>query len=399
MASKRNTSRKTGRNDTQNKKSKGIGSRARGLFTLSNLLAIPSNLATMRKFMSAVNWREAQAEISAELERKVAIVGLANSGKSTLFNTLKGKYASPVSEQEGTTTTLVRGAFGPFQLIDTPGHLPDMQDEAIHEAAVVMCLLDAAQGVRPRDMEVIQNMRDAEKPFVVALNKADLLVESADDAAARASLRLHVRDVIPISALTGENVAEELIPALIDASPEAALAIGRQLPEYRRNAANKIVRSSALVSLVAGMEPIPLIDIPILLGNQVRLLLRIAAVYGEPLSAQHIRELLLTIAGGLALRYLAEELAKAVPFGGDFVSGAIAAAGTWAIGQVAIEYFEHNKRLSGAEINELFGRYYRRYREEHPASEVARQRALPPASLSSSTFEITPDTSAEGAIG
>jgi len=357
---------------------KSLGARARSLFTLSNLAGIPSNLATVRKFMSAVNWREAQEEVVGDLDRKIAIVGLANSGKSTLFNTLKGKYVSPVSETEGTTTEFVRGAFGPFSLIDTPGHLPDMQDEAIQESSVVVYLLDASQGVRPRDLEVIQGMRDSAKPFVIALNKSDLLVESADDASARAAARLHVNDVIPVSARTGDNIAEELIPAIIEASPEAALVIGRQLPQYRRTAANKIVRTATLVSLVAGMEPIPLIDIPILLSNQAQLLLRIAAVYGEPMSMRHVRELMVTVAGGLALRYLAEEAAKAVPFGGDLVSGAIAAAGTWAIGQVAIEYFDNNKKLSGSQINDLFRRYYSRYREEHPAR--TEPVALPPAS-------------------
>ncbi len=94
------------------------------------------------------------------------------------------------------------------------------------------------------------------------------------------------------------------------------------------------------------------------------MVLRIAAVYNEPLSARLARELMATVAGGLALRYLAEEAAKAVPFGGDLVSGAIAAAGTWTLGQVAIEYFEGGKKLSRSQLNDFFARYYRRYREE-----------------------------------
>jgi uncharacterized protein (DUF697 family) len=112
--------------------------------------------------------------------------------------------------------------------------------------------------------------------------------------------------------------------------------------------------------------------------------LRVAAVYGEPVTAQHLREILTTVAGGLILRYLAEELAKAAPIGGDLVSGAIAAAGTYALGQVAIEYFENGKRLSRKQINEMFNRYYRRYREEHPSegSSVAPALALPSAAES-----------------
>lgn len=359
------------------KKSSRFTINPRRLFSFSTLAGIPSNLAMARKFMNSVNWKFAQEEITDELRRKVAIIGLPNSGKSTLFNTLQGKYVSPVSPIEGTTTTNVRGAFGPFILIDTPGHIPEMQQEAVAEAAVTIYLLDAQEGMRPRDYEMVEQLHKTNKPFAVALNKSDLIGEAADEAAARAAARLHVQDVIPISARDGANVSEELIPALINASPEAAIVLGRQLPQFRREAANKLVRSATLISLAAGLEPIPLVDIPILLGNQIRLVLRIAAVYGEPMSAQHMRELVTTIAGGLLMRYLAEEAAKAVPFGGDLVAGAIAAAGTWAMGQVAIEYFESGKKLTRSQINDSFKRFYRRYRETRQTEKLLPPPALP----------------------
>jgi small GTP-binding protein len=354
----------------------------KSLLTLSTLAGIPSSLATIRKFVSAVDWREAQNEIASELDRKVAIVGMPNSGKSTLFNTLQGQYLSFVSPEAGATKEFVRGAFGPFALIDTPGHLPEMQRQAIDESSAVVYLVDATEGVRQRDAEVIQQLRESDRPFIVALNKTDLLSGDVDELAARVAARLHVSDVTPISAQTGENVAEELIPAIINTSPEAALTLGRLLPQYRRSAANKLVRAATLVSLAAGLQPIPLVDIPILLSNQIRMTLRIAAVYGEPINAQHLREILSTVAGGLALRYLAEELAKAAPIGGDLVSGAIAAAGTYALGQVAIEYYENGKRLSRQQINDMFNRYYRRYREEHPSESNGSAPALPPAAES-----------------
>lgn len=366
----------------QRRDSRKLGDRVKSLFTVSSALSllagVPSNLATVRKFMSAVDWRAAQEEIAGDLESQIAIVGMPNSGKSTLFNTLEGKYRSYVSPQAGATTGFVRGAFGPFSLVDTPGHLPDLQDEAMRDASAVLYLIDATQSVRPRDLVVIQQLKDGEKPFVVALNKSDLVPGDVDEAAARVAARLRVSDVTPISAQTGDNVAEELIPALINTSPEAALTLGRLLPEYRRKAASKLVRTATLVSLAAGLQPIPLVDIPILLSNQMRMILRVAAVYGEPVSAQHLRELVATVAGGLAMRYLAEELAKAAPFGGDLISGAIAAGGTYALGQVAIEYFERGKQLSGKQINDMFKSYYRRYREEHPADKGPA--ALPPPS-------------------
>ncbi len=359
-----------------------LTNRARELFTIGNLLSLPATLATLRKFLDSVNWHNAQAEIEGELQHKVVILGLANSGKSTLFNTLRGEYSSEVSPEAGTTKTLIRGALGPFLLIDTPGHLRDVQEQGLAEAAVAIYLIDAQRGLRREDMEMIKKIRETDKPLVVTLNKSDLL-KKPDDAAAEAAAKAGVPDVIPIAARTGSNVADELIPALIETSPNAALILGRQLPGYRRAAAQKLVRTSALISLAAGLEPIPLVDIPILLGNQIRMVLRIAAIYGEPVTANYARELVATMAGGLALRYLAEEAAKAVPFGGDLVSGAIAAAGTWSLGQVAIEYFEGGRKLSRKQINEIFQRYYHQYREQHLERELAKEKGAPAGLLGS----------------
>jgi small GTP-binding protein len=355
------------------------GLRPRDLLSVSNLTKLPSSLSTVRNFLNAVNWNAAQDEVQGELDHKIAILGMANSGKSTLFNMLRGRYSSPVSAEAGTTTTLVRGEFGPFLLIDTPGHLPDLQESAFIESSAVIYLLDATQGIRGHDYAVITRLRAESKPLVVALNKADMLRDAADEVCAEAAARLHVADVIPISARDGDNIAEELIPAIIDTSPEAAVAIGRRLPAFRREAANKLVRTASLVSLAAGLEPIPLVDIPILLGTQIRLVLRIAAIYGEPLTARHARELVTTIAGGLFMRYLAEAASKAVPFGGDLVSGVIAAGGTWTLGQVAIEYFEGGKRFSRQQLNDMFSRFYRRYREERVDEQLLEGEARPAA--------------------
>jgi small GTP-binding protein len=317
-----------------------------------------------------MNFKAAQADVEAELQHKVAILGLANSGKSTLFNQLRGAYSSAVSPEAGTTRTLVRGAFGPFTLIDTPGHMPDLQQQAVEEAAAVVYLLDASAGLRAQDSTIVAKLRVADKPLVVALNKSDMLKDGADEAAAEAAARLHLTDVIPISARTGDNIGEELIPAIIDTSPEAALALGRELPAYRRAAAQKLVRTSTLLSLVAGLEPFPLVDIPILLSNQIRMVMRLAALYNEPLQAGPTKELLITIGTGLAFRYVAEEAAKAVPIGGDLVSGAIAAAGTWALGQVALEYFEAGKQLNRVQLNQMFRRFYKQFRKENMAQQL-----------------------------
>lgn len=349
-----------------------------GISALKNL---PSNVTMVQNFMKAVNWKAAQEEVLHELHDTVVIVGLPNSGKSTLFNTMKGEQLSPVSAEAGTTKTLVRTDFGPFTLVDTPGHMPDIMESGMEQASVIVFLIDATKGLSKQDRELYETIQKMKKPVIIAVNKIDELKggESGDQIATEIAVMLGVPGVIPISARTGKNVADELIPAMIDASPEAALVIGYELPKYRREAAQRIIRNAMLVSLAAGLEPIPLIDIPILLGTQIRLVLRIAALYGEPLNSEeagkHARELIVTMAGGLGLRYLAEQAAKAIPFGGDFVAGVIAGAATWSIGQVALEYYEGGKQISPSRIRQLYFSFYRRFRKENSLEDL-RQQAL-----------------------
>ena len=354
-----------------------------GISTLKNL---PSTIGTVQGFMKAVNWKQAQEEVLQGLNNTVVIVGQPNTGKSTLFNKIKGEQISKVSTQPGTTRELVRTDFGPFTLIDTPGvekpgHLPDTVESGLNQASVIVFLIDATKGLQTRDRELYETLKKLNKPIIVAVNKVDALRggESGEQFATEVAVLLGVPGVIPISAKTGENIAEELIPAMIEASPEAALVIGHELPAYRRAAAQRIIRNATLVSLAAGIEPIPLVDIPILLGTQIRLVLRLAALYGEPLDSanamKHARELIATMVGGLGLRYLAEQAAKAVPFGGDFVAGAIAGAATWSMGQVALEYYEGGKRIKPNRIGQLYTDFYRRFRREHKAEDL-RQYAL-----------------------
>jgi small GTP-binding protein len=348
---------------------------------MDTLTGLPATVGMIRSFMKAINWKEAQEEVLQGLSNTVVIVGQPNTGKSTLFNQLKGQRISEVSPRAGTTKTLIRADFGPFTLIDTPGHLPDVMEMGIEQASLVVFLLDGEQGLRPDDRNLLMSIKEQNRPTLVVVNKIDTLknARAGDELANAIAMRLGMTGVIPISARVGTNVAEELVPAMIQASPEAALVIGRELPAYRREAAQRIIRNATLVSLAAGLEPIPLVDIPILLGTQVRLVLRLAALYGEPIDSadavKHARELVVTMVSGLGLRFLAEQAAKVVPFGGDVVAGAIAGAATWSIGEVALEYYEAGKRFDAGRLRALTGIFYKRFRKES-GGHHARQDAL-----------------------
>ena len=330
----------------------------------------PKTLKDWRSLLDTIDWRRLQREIEQESSSRLAIIGPVNAGKSTLFNVLKGRDVSPVSAVPGTTQTLIREQVGPFTLIDTPGFAEaggtnrgEIASEGILQADLAILVLDGAAGLRQADIDLFDRVKATGRPVIVVLNKVDLLGRDVPSAVADAQRRLGV-PVIPISAKKEMNIAERLIPAIIDAYPPVGIVLGRELPAYRRQAAEQLIRSAAKTNAIIGAEPIPGLDLPLLLATQVRLVLRIAAVYGEPMSGSHARELITTMAGGVALRFLAGEAAKALPGPGWLISGGIAAAGTYAIGQVAMRYFESGKKLSRREMRSMYKDFVKEQRQQ-----------------------------------
>src|SRR3989475_13336887 len=76
------------------------------------------------------------------------------------------------------------------------------------------------------------------------------------------------------------------------------------------------------------------------------------------------------MAGGVGFRFLAEEAAKVVPFGGDFVAGAIAGTATWSMGQGALECYDSGKQLSPRTLHRLYTGFYRRFRRQNTPEEL-----------------------------
>jgi small GTP-binding protein len=334
---------------------------------------LPSRLTDLRALLQALDWDRLSVAVQREAAAHLAIVGPVNSGKSTLFNAIKGRKLSPVSAVPGTTQRVIEQRMGPFVLVDTPGFgevggvdRAAVARRAAANADVVLLLLDAVAGLRQSDLEVYHSLRETGKPLVVALNKVDLVKRDLRAVLEDATRKLGVSP-IPVSAKTGAGVAARLIPAIVDAHPWMVVTLGRELPSYRRQLTRRLIRNAAILNALIAAEPVPGLAIPLLLAGQVRMVLRIAAIYGESLSVRHARELLTTIAGGVGLRFLAGELAKVVPGPGWLVAAAVNALGTWAMGNVAVLYFEGGKRLSPAQLRQHYRHLRRRPRRGLPA--------------------------------
>lgn len=120
---------------------------------------------------------------------KLAIVGRANVGKSSLFNRICKKKISIVHEREGITRDRIYNIAyykdKPFIAIDTAGleYKGDLSllDEiniqtqiAIEEADVLVMVVDAEVGLTNIEETIVKNLLKTKKKIILAINKIDV---------------------------------------------------------------------------------------------------------------------------------------------------------------------------------------------------------------------------------
>ena len=166
---------------------------------------------------------------------RVVILGRPNVGKSTLFNRLCGRRRALVGNEPGMTRDRL---YAPaewlgkrFEVVDTGGMIPAEPDliateifrqarVAIEEAAHLVLVVDAQQGIVPLDEELAHLLRPTGKPLSLAVNKID---SSQHSPLAAEFHRLGIQNLFPLSAEHGLGVDDLLdrITADLPASPEA----------------------------------------------------------------------------------------------------------------------------------------------------------------------------------
>lgn len=303
--------------------------------------------------LGGLDWNQTREDIERECARRIVVAGRPGVGKSTLFNKLCGWDVSPMQRAEEGAP---QEELGGFRLVDLPPTGPSTRGwpsegydgfgwpnqggdtvQALTEAALVVFVVDAAEGLQPGEYAWLSWTRALGRPLVVVLNKTDLVGDDLEAVRAQVEWRLAMR-VIPLSAAEDDDIQEKLLPPMLRACPDVALPLARDLMGVRPRAARVVIQQAALWAALAGLEPIPLLDVPMQLGTQQRLVMRLAAMYGQP--ATDPREVIAAVAGSVGLRLLAQQVAKLVPVVGWVVSAGLGGLSTWLVGWAIARYYE-----------------------------------------------------------
>ena len=170
----------------------------------------------------------------------VALVGRPNAGKSTLLNRLVGQKLAIVSDKPQTTRNRIVGvkqvvgpsgsqAVGQIVYLDTPGiHKPlhrlnvrmvDAAMDTLGEVDVVALVVDASEPPGGGDRFLLDVVKRSKTPKILVLNKIDAVDKPALLPRLASYQEEGFEELVPVSALTGENV-DRLEQVLLERLPE-----------------------------------------------------------------------------------------------------------------------------------------------------------------------------------
>ena len=119
----------------------------------------------------------------------IGFFGRRNAGKSSIVNAVTGQDLAVVSDTKGTTTDPVTKSMellplGPVVVIDTPGYDDEgslgalrvkKTRQVLNRTDIAVLVVDAAEGRGACEEELLELFREKELPYLVVMNKADLL--------------------------------------------------------------------------------------------------------------------------------------------------------------------------------------------------------------------------------
>ncbi len=196
----------------------------------------------------------------------VCFVGRPNTGKSTLTNALVGAKVAITSNRPQTTRHTIRGIVhrDDFQiiLVDTPGlHRPrtllgkrlnDLVRDTYSEVDVIGLCIPADEPIGPGDRWIYQQIRDVapRTTLIVIVTKTDKVPRdrvAAQLVAVSAEFGEHAKEIVPVSASTGErlDVLTEVLAAQLPPGP-AFYPDGELTDEPEETLMAELIREAAL---------------------------------------------------------------------------------------------------------------------------------------------------------
>ena len=169
----------------------------------------------------------------------IGFFGRRNAGKSSLVNAVTGQETALVSAVKGTTTDPVSKSMellplGPVVIIDTPGFDDEgslgkqrvrRTRQVLNRTDLAVLVADGVEGLTDSDRELIGLFQEKEIPFIIAMNKEDLLTKREEQELAEKEKDLPIHFVSALQK-TGIQELKEKIGQMSAKSTQTERLVG-----------------------------------------------------------------------------------------------------------------------------------------------------------------------------
>lgn len=189
-------------------------------------------------------------------------------------------------------------------------------------------------------------VQDAVSALIVA--EVPYMILTRSESISALSHTLSTEPINIISAQNYETMMVHIARWCAQSLSDARLALAANFEFLRHAIATEFIKTTSLQNgVVGGVAFIPGADMPIMTLNQIKMVLQIAAAYGEPMDMQRVKEIVTVVAGAFLSRTIARQLVAFIPGVGWVIKAGIGYGATYAMGASVLEYFS----LGGNEVS------------------------------------------------
>lgn len=195
----------------------------------------------------------------------VSLIGRPNVGKSTLMNKVIGQKIAITSSKPQTTRNRIQTVYTDEEkqiiFLDTPGihkaknklgeFMVGIAEKTLSEVDLVLWLVEPTEYIGAGEQHIIELLKKSETPVVLVVNKIDKVKKEELLGSLNAySGAMEFDDIVPVSALTGENTSE-LMKVIAKYLPEGPMYFDEDTvtDQPERQICAELIREAALRKL------------------------------------------------------------------------------------------------------------------------------------------------------
>jgi uncharacterized protein (DUF697 family) len=287
--------------------------------------------------------------IAEEAERPVllAFVGADGVGKSTLIAALRHDKRA----REKIITPTIEANLEAAQQLDP--------------VDLIVLLVNATRNDFTAEANLCRAWKEAGRNVLIFYNKMDTLQDVSTlstSMAAWCDARIALG-----SAIDPDSLAVQFIPRVLEILRDRHLSLARHYPILRLPIARNLISDTSLANATYSIgtgfaEIIPALTIPfnvtdmiVLTKNQALMVYKLGLALGLSTKWQdHMAEFGSVIGAGFLWRQLARELIGLIPGWGIVPKVAIAYAGTYAVGEAILRWYQTGHKASGKGMKEIY---------------------------------------------